>query len=144
MKKKSKMKRNICDLKYKDIALDWIKNNYNNIQGIYGKYYPDASEDSLKAEPYRMLDSVRFKLALDEVYREIKLEDLNIARKVLLSLYKEMTTAEKSSDRQNAAVWLGKSKAMFTERTEIQGDMTLNAQQEKKIEEYISNRLGDN
>jgi hypothetical protein len=112
-------KNSVQYLKYKDIAIDFIKQGYNNIRSIYAKYYPKASEDSLRTEPYRLLDCVRFQIALEDAWSEIKVEDLDIANEVIQVLRKEMFTAKKSSDRTNAASWLGKSKAMFTDKQEV-------------------------
>ena len=109
--------------RYKAIALDWIINSYKNIQGIYAKYYPDASEDSLKSEPYRLLDNVRFRQAYDEVKEEIDVKKLNIGKKVILKLFDKMNKATKDSDQINAAVWLGKTEALFKEVLETK-DLT--------------------
>ena len=111
-------KTNISDLKYKDIAIDFIKSGYTNIRAIYSKYYPTASPDSLDSEPYRLLDSVRFKAALEEAWAILKIEDLDLARDAIMVLKKEAHTAPNASDRITAASWLGKKEALFTDKLE--------------------------
>ena len=112
-------KDSIQYLKYRDIAIEFIKQGYNNIRAIYKRYYPHASDESIDCEAYRLLDNVRFKIALEEAWSLIKVDDLDIARDVIVVLQKEMFTAKNSADRINAASWLGKSKALFTDKTEI-------------------------
>lgn len=111
-------KNSIQYRKYKDIALEFIKQGYNNIRGIYHKYYPKASEASLEVEPYRMIDNVRFIAALEEAWQEIKIEDLDIARDVIRVLHNITLKGKKDADRINAASWLGKSKGMFIDKTQ--------------------------
>ena len=111
-------KNNIQYLKYKDIAIEFIKQGYNNIRGIYKKYYPKASEESLECEAYRLLGNVRFKAALEEAWSEIKIDDLDIARDVVRTLHDITLHGKKETDRINAASWLGKSKGMFIDKTQ--------------------------
>lgn len=121
-------------LKYRDIAIEFIKSGYNNIQSIYAKYYPNAGEESLRTEPYRLLDNVRFQIALEDAWSEIKIEDINIAKEVVLCLYKEMKNAKNSADRIAAGSWLGKKEAMFTDKQEI-------SQAEKEDNQFSLERL---
>lgn len=111
-------KNSIQYLKYRDIAIEFIKQGYNNIRAIYKKFYPNASDESIDTEAYRLLDNVRFNIALEEAWSLIKVDDLDIARDVIVCLQKEMFTAKNAADRINAASWLGKSKALFTDKTE--------------------------
>jgi len=106
-------------LKYKDMALEFIKQGYSNIRAIYKKHYPDASDDSVDSLAYVLLDNIRFQAALEDAWREIKIDDLDIARDVVRVLQKEMFTAKNSADRISAASWLGKSKGMFIDKQEI-------------------------
>lgn len=131
----------IANHKYKDIALDWIKNRYNDIQTIYSKYYPNASDESLKSEPYRMLDNVRFKNALLEAWKVLKVKDLEIAKEVVLALRSEMFTAKESSSRIAAASWLGRTQAMFTDKTEVSGHITHSQEEEDEYND-IKRRVG--
>ena len=101
-------KNSIQCLKYRDIAIEFIKQGYNNIRGIYHKYYPKASDESIDCEAYRLLDNVRFKQAMEEVYREIKVEDLDLASEALMILRNKMFDAKKESDRITAAIAIGK------------------------------------
>ena len=101
-------KNSIQYLKYKDIAIEFIKNGYNNIRSIYSKYYPNASEESINCEAYRLLDNVRFQMALEDMWKEIKIEDLDIAREVVVTLRNQMFNAKKENDRITAAIALGK------------------------------------
>lgn len=134
-KKKTELDKNsIQYLKYRDIAIDFIKQGYNNIRSIYAKYYPKASVESLDCEAYRLLDNVRFQIALEDAWREIKVEDLDIAREVIVCLRKEMFTAKSSADRITAASWLGKSEGKFIDKQEIS---TL----EKENNQFSLNRL---
>jgi hypothetical protein len=90
--------------KYKAIALDYIKNGFNDIRGIYHKYYPDANENSVDTEASRLLDNVKFKAIQAEVWRELRLEDYDIAKetaKVLWSIMFKETA--KDSDKIQAA-----------------------------------------
>lgn len=127
-------KDSIQYLKYRDIAIEFIQSGYNNIRSIYAKYYPNASEDSLRTEPYRLLDNVRFQIALEDAWKEVKIEDINISRDVVLCLYKEMMTAKNSADRIAAGSWLGKKEAMFTDKQEI-------SQAEKEDNQFSLERL---
>lgn len=127
-------KHSIQYLKYKDIALEFIKSGYNNIRAIYSKYYPNAKMDSIDCEAYRLLDNDRFKIALEEAWSEIKIEDINLAREVVLCLRKEMYTAKNSADRIAASSWLGKKEAMFTDKQEI-------SQTEKEDNQFSLERL---
>lgn len=122
-------------LKYKDIALDFIKAGYNNIQAIYSKYYPNASEDSLKAEPYRLLDNVRFQIALGEVYAGIKKEELDLAQIAVKTLYEIATKGKKDADRVAAASWLGKCEGLFLDRSD-NTHRNINTEQEKALDSY--------
>lgn len=112
-------KNSIQYLKYRDIAIEFIKNGYSNIREIYKRYYPKEKENSVNANAYRLIDDDRFRSALEDAWNYIKVDDLNIARDVIRCLQKEMFTAKNSADRINAASWLGKSKALFTDKTEI-------------------------
>ena len=112
-------KNSIQYLKYRDIAIEFIKQGYNNIRAIYKRYYPNAADESIDTEAYRLLDNVRFQIALEEAWSLIKVEDLDIARDVIVVLQKEMFTAKNSADRITAASWLGKSKALFIDKQEI-------------------------
>lgn len=103
------------------MALEWIKNCYQDIQGIYAKYYPGANEESVKREAYRLLDFVEFRRALRDVWKEFNMKDLDIAKEVIETLRYELKHAKKSADRQNAAIWLGKTAALFTDKQEITG-----------------------
>ena len=119
-KKSSRLDKNsIQYLKYKEMALEFIKQGYNNIRGIYQKYYPNASEASLTCEAYRLLDNVKFQIALEEVWSELKIEDLDIARDVIRVLHDITLKGKKDSDRINAASWLGKSKGLFIDKQEV-------------------------
>ncbi len=129
----------IAYLKYKGIAKDWIKNRFNDIQVIYSSYYPQASKDSLDTEPYRLLDSVRFKEAFKEVIDELDVGELDLVKTSLLVLYKEATTAKNSSDRTTAAIWLGKTGAIFTEKQEIKQEVTNSSD----IDALIKKRYND-
>lgn len=111
-------KHGVQYLKYRDMAIEFIKLGYNNIRGIYKKYYPKASDNSIDCEAYRLLDNDRFKIALEEAWTLIKIEDLDIARDVVLTLHKIMLNGKNDSDKINAASWLGKKEAMFTDRQE--------------------------
>lgn len=112
-------KNSIQYLKYRDMAIDFIKQGYTNIRTIYKRYYPKASEKSLNVLPYNLLDNIRFQTALEDAWNYIKVEDLDIARDVIRCLQKEMFTAKNSADRINAASWLGKSKALFIDKAEV-------------------------
>ncbi len=122
MNKNKNIKKPIIDkhsiqyLKYRDIAIEFIKQGYNNIRGIYHKYYPDASDESIDCEAYRLLDNVRFQIALEEVYNEIKIEDLELAKKALKKLYSLMNNSKKESIQLEAAIWLGKTGGEFIEK----------------------------
>jgi hypothetical protein len=118
-KKKEFDKNSIQYLKYRDIAIEFIKNGYSNIREIYAKFYPKASNESIDTAAYQLLDNLRFHSALEDAWNYIKIDDLNIARDVIRCLQKEMFTAKNSADRINAASWLGKSKALFTDKQEI-------------------------
>ena len=63
---------------------------------------------------------------------------------ILKGLSEIAKNGKQEANRVRAWELLGKTLAMFTERTEIKGDMTLSPTQEKKIEEYITNRLNGN
>lgn len=128
-------KNSIQYLKYKDIAIEFIKQGYNNIRGIYSKYYPNAAENSLDTEPYRLLDNVRFQAALEEAWQEIKVEDLDIAKEVVLVLRDKMLNAKKENDRIAAAVALGK----FTIGEKFEGKIDNKITQN---EEYTNLRQG--
>ena len=112
-------KHSIQYLKYKDIAIECIKSGYSNIRAIYKKYYPKANEESLRTEPYRMLDNVRFQASLEEAWSEIKIDDLDICRAVIRVLHSITLNGKKEADRINAASWLGKSKGMFKDVSEV-------------------------
>lgn len=137
-------KNSIQYLKYRDIAIDFIKSGYTNIRGVYSKYYPLASDDSLDAEPYRLLDNVRFQSVLQEIWQEVKIEDLDIAHEVIICLRKEMLTAKNPADRINAASWLGKSEAIFTDKSEVKALITLKPEQEaeyNRLRGKVNNNL---
>ena len=119
-KYKRELKKNGAQyLKYKSMALDFIKAGYVNIRGIYKKYHPNAKMESIDCEAYRLLDNDRFKMALEEVWDEIKVEDLDIARDVIRVLHNIALKGKKDSDRINAASWLGKSKGLFIDKQEV-------------------------
>ena len=132
-------KHSIQYLKYKDIALEFIKQGYNNIRLIYSKYYPNASEDSLNVLPYGLLDNIRFQLALEDAYSELRIEDLDIARDVIFNLHKIMVSGHKEADRVSAASWLGKTKALFIDKSELKSEVSRADKQAQN--EAINNRL---
>jgi hypothetical protein len=84
--------------------------------------------------------------ALIKINQEIKESDVTVEL-VLRRLNEDRELARKKKDTATMTrcdELYGKFLAMFTERTEIKGDMTLSPTQEEKIEEYINNRVKDN
>jgi len=127
-------------LRYKDIALEYIKSGYKDIQSIYHKYYPHISTSSLQVLPYRLLDNVLFQQILREAWLSLKIEDIDIARDVVLCLHKEMLNAKNASDRIAAASWLGKKEAMFTDNVKQQTTMTIEQREAifNRIKKYMT------
>ena len=112
-------------LKYRDMAIEFIKSGYTNMRAIYKQYHPKSAWKSVEGDAYRLLANATFKAALEDAYTLINIKDLDIARDVLACLHKEMTTASNSRDRTNAASWLGKAEALFTEKivmTNVESD----------------------
>lgn len=62
---------------------------------------------------------------------------------ILKGVYLIAKNGQKESNRLEAYHLLGKSKAMWIEKSEIKGDISLSPAQESKIEEYITNRLSN-
>jgi len=127
-------------LRYKDIALEYIKSGYKDIQSIYHKFYPHISTSSLQVLPYRLLDNVLFQQILKEAWLSLRLEDIDIARDVVLCLHKEMLNAKNSSDRIAAASWLGRKEAMFTDNVKQQTTMTIEQREAifNRIKKYMT------
>lgn len=135
LKQKKIDKNSIQYLKYRDIALEFIKNGYSNIRAIYKRYYPKATDYSIDCEAYRLLDNDRFKMVMEEVYKEIKVEDLDLASEALMILRNKMFDAKKESDRITAAIAIGKFTIGEKNRTTLTED--------RKVElEGIAKRLG--
>ena len=134
-------KHSIQYLKYKDIAIEFIKSGYSNIRSIYSKYYPKASEASLETEPYRMLDNVRFRAALEEAWQEIKVEDLDIARDVIRVLHSITLNGKKEADRINASIWLGKTVALFIDKSENKTELVLRPEEKEELINLRGNLL---
>jgi hypothetical protein len=126
-------------LKYKDIALEFIKQGYSNIRVIYHKHYPNASKESLDVLPYGLLDNIRFQAAIEEAWSELKIEDLDIARTVVHTLHNIAINGKKEADRINAASWLGKTKALFIDKSEVKNGVSIADKQAQN--EHINNRL---
>lgn len=117
-------KDSIHYLKYRDIALEFIKQGYTNIRVIYKKHYPDVCDETLDTSPYQLLDNPRFKMALEEAFTMLKPEDLDLGNKALLKLYDLMQHAKDQSVQLNAAIWLGKSDARFTDKIKDVSDIS--------------------
>ncbi len=132
-------------LKYREIALEYIKSGYKDIQSIYHSYYPKASPASLEVLPYKLLDRVRFQKVLQEAWLSLNLENIDLARDVILCLHKEMFNAKHSSDRIQAASWIGKSKALFIDKSEVRTTADVNLNERLTRLTHIignSNRIG--
>ena len=93
------------------------KQGYNNIRGIYKKYYPEASDESVESEAYRLLDNVRFQQAKEEVWSLVNTEKLDLAKEVMLVLRNKMFQSKKENDAITAAIALGKF--VMGEKSEI-------------------------
>jgi hypothetical protein len=132
-------KHSIQYLKYKDIALEFIKQGYNNIRTIYSKYYPEASEDTVDVNAYVLLDNARFQAALEDAWSEVKIEDLDIARVVAHTLQNIAINGKKEADRIAAASWLGKTKALFIDKSEAKSEVSIADKQAQN--EHINSRL---
>ena len=134
-------KNSIQCLKYKDMAIEFIKQGYNNIRGIYHKYYPNASDESIDTVAYQLLDNLRFQAMLEEAWQEIKREDLNIAQTVIQTLYNIAIKGKKEADRINAASWLGKCEAMFTDKVKNEGGLITQIVIKLPSEDIDANRI---
>ncbi len=126
-------KNSIQYLKYRDIALEFIKQGYNNIRSIYKTHYPKASNKSIDSAPYQLLDNLRFQQAIEEAWQEIKIKDLDIARQAIRTLYHIALNGKKEADRINAAVWLGKTDALFIDRTDSRTEIVIKPEEKAEL-----------
>ena len=133
LKQKKIDKNSIQYLKYRDIALEFIKNGYSNIRAIYKRYYPKASNESIDCEAYRLLDNVRFISVLEEVYAKVNPKELELGKQALRKLYSLMNHSKKDMVQLEAAVWLGKSEAMFIDRTENKTEIIVKPDEKEEL-----------
>jgi hypothetical protein len=81
-----------------------------------------------------------FQQILREAWLSLKIEDIDIARDVVLCLHKEMLNAKNASDRIAAASWLGRKEAMFTDNVKQQTTMTIEQREAifNRIKKYMT------
>lgn len=121
-------------LKYRDMAIEFIKQRYTNITSIYAQYYPKAGKASLAGEASRLLTNAKFQLALEDAWQIIKIDDLDIARAVKQTLYDISIKGKKEADRIAAASWLGKCESMFTDRTENNTNLVIKPEEVSELQ----------
>lgn len=110
--------------RYKAMALDYAEQGYCNFAEVYAKHHPKVNADSANASASRLLASATFQQVLDDVWLQASLKKMDTVKEVHNVLRKEMTTAPKSSDRISAASWLGKTKAMFIDKSDDKLNIT--------------------
>jgi len=103
-------------LLYKLIARDLVSNNFKDFKYIYQKYYPETNDEGSETSSTRLLHSVKFRKALEEVLSEVKVKDKVTEEYVLEKLLSIVETTLNDRDRINALVLFGKFLAMWKEQ----------------------------